>query len=277
MAEKREYPLIPSERADDIHNIERMDSADLVLFLAGNQFMAAARLLNSFKYLNPDIREIFYETLPPGLELRQILAGGAMFRGIKLTGRPDVYTSVTHEAMERLKAAGRVNEYFVYLRNRLALMVARGNPRGISSIEDLARDDVVVSQPGELEDIRHYTRLMYVAFGGEELARRVMEQKRTEGTTLNTTVHHRETPLRIKQGTADAGPVWYTEVLSAQNQGLEVDAVEVGREFDQRDNVRYYCAALTDAPNPVNAIRFIEFIISAPARDVFKEYGFLTD
>jgi len=277
MVEKREYPLIPSERADDIHNIERMDSADLVLFLAGNQFMAAEELLNAFKSRYPGIREIFYETLPPGLELRQILAGGAMFRGKRLTGRADVYTSVTREAMETLKAAGRVKEYSAYLRNRLVLMVARGNPRGISSIKDLARDDVVVSQPGELEDIRHYTRLMYVAFGGEELAHRVMERKRAEGTTLDTTVHHRETPLRITKGMADAGPVWYTEVLSAQNKGLKVDVVEVGREFDQRDKVRYYCTALTDAPNPDNAKRFVEFLISPPARDVFREYGFLTE
>lgn len=277
MADRSEIPLIPPERADDIHNIERMDSADLVLFLAGNQFMAAAKLLNSFKSLHPDVREIFYETLPPGLELRQILAGGAMFRGVVLTGRPDVYTSVTGEAMEKLKAAGRVKEYSIYLRNRLALMVARGNPRGISSLKDLARDDVVVSQPGELEDIRHYTRLMYAAFGGEELARRVMERKRAEGTTVETTVHHRETPRKITEGAADAGPVWYTEVLNAQDEGLEVEAVEVGREFDQRDNVRYYCAALTDAPNPDNARRFVEFLTSPSAREVFREYGFLAD
>ncbi|MEJ2182334.1 MAG: substrate-binding domain-containing protein [Nitrospirota bacterium] len=275
MGEEMHYPLIPPERADDIHGIEHMDSADLVLFLAGNQFMAAPKLLAVFRSLYPDVREIFYETLPPGLELRQILAGGAMFRGMKLTGRPDVYTSVTEEAMEKLKAAGRIREYSLYLRNRLVLMVARGNPRGISTVGDLARDEIVVSQPGELEDIRHYTRLMYVASGGEELARRVMEGKQAEGTTLATVVHHRETPRRITQGAADAGPVWYTEVLNAQKEGLEVDALEVGPQCDQRDRVGYYCAALADAPHPGNARRFVDFLASETAQDVFEEYGFL--
>jgi molybdate transport system substrate-binding protein len=90
-------------------------------------------------------------------------------------------------------------------------------------------------------------------------------------------VHHRETPAKITEGTADAGPVWYTEVLSAKNEGLEVEAVEVGREFDQRDKVRYFCASMTDAPNPDNAKRFIDFLNSGSARDVFKKYGFLTD
>ncbi|MEE9529680.1 MAG: hypothetical protein V3W52_01720 [Syntrophobacteria bacterium] len=32
----RAYPVIPSDRGDDLHNLECVDSADLVLFVAGN-------------------------------------------------------------------------------------------------------------------------------------------------------------------------------------------------------------------------------------------------
>ena len=35
----RDYPVIPAERADDLHNLELAGRADLVLFMAGNQFM----------------------------------------------------------------------------------------------------------------------------------------------------------------------------------------------------------------------------------------------
>ncbi|MEE9527390.1 MAG: hypothetical protein V3W07_06970, partial [Syntrophobacteria bacterium] len=62
----RAYPVIPSDRGDDLHNLECVDSADLVLFVAGNQFMVMEELLTVFQNQYPGIKKIFYETLPPG-------------------------------------------------------------------------------------------------------------------------------------------------------------------------------------------------------------------
>ena len=75
-----DLPVIPSDRSDDLHGLETADTADLTVFLAGNQFMAAAELMAAFQKLHPEVTRIFYETLPPGLELKQILAGGAVRR-----------------------------------------------------------------------------------------------------------------------------------------------------------------------------------------------------
>ncbi|HDD35319.1 MAG TPA: molybdenum ABC transporter substrate-binding protein, partial [Candidatus Desulfofervidus auxilii] len=33
------FPIIPTNRSDDIHNLEYLTKADLILFMAGNQFM----------------------------------------------------------------------------------------------------------------------------------------------------------------------------------------------------------------------------------------------
>lgn len=269
-----ELPEIPPTRADDIHNLEIMDEADLLLFMAGNQFMAMEDLLDAFRKENPDIKKIFYETLPPGLELKQILSGGALFRGQALTGRPDVYTSVTDKAMEELKGVGLVDEYSVYLHNRLVLMVPEGNPKGIKEVADLGRDDVRVSQPGGMEDISLYIANMYIKAGGDALLERILEEKRAEGTTLLTIVHHRETPLRITKGTADVGPVWATEVSAAKIEGLKVDALEVGPELDQHDSVNYFAAQITEGPNPENARAFIDFLKSITAQNIYNNHGF---
>ena len=78
--EKTSLPVIPSDREDDLHNLELAHSADLILFMAGNQFMVMEELLLAFQKEFPEVKKIFYETLPPGLELKQILAGGAVFR-----------------------------------------------------------------------------------------------------------------------------------------------------------------------------------------------------
>jgi len=253
-----------------------MNEADLILFMAGNQFMVMPDLVEELKRTYPKIVNVFYETLPPGLELRQILSGGAIFQDKLLTGRPDIYTSVTESAMIVLSDKGLIEDFQPYLHNRLVLMVAEGNPKEINGVHDLMREDVRVSQPGDLEDISAYVSKMYLEAGGEDLKRRVLEEKGAAGTTVYTLVHHRETPLRLSNGTADAGPVWATEVIHARESGLKVEAIEVGSELDQRGSVNYFVAKMKEAPNPLNAAVFLEFILSEKVRSIYKKYGFLT-
>jgi ABC-type molybdate transport system substrate-binding protein len=271
-------PVIPDGREDDLHNLENAAEADLVLFMAGNQFMVLQPLLDAFRSRFPDIETIVSETLPPGLELRQILAGGAVFRGTVLDIRADVYTSVSIEGMDRLIRAGLAERRLVrpYLHNRLSLMVPAGNPADIGQVKDLGKGRIRVSQPDpELEDIGFHIVEMYRGAGGKGLVHRIMEQKRAEGTTIFTRVHHRETPLRITKGSVDVGPVWATEILNARSKGESIDAVEPGPDLDQRSRVTYYICPLKSSQNEKNAARFIEFIASEEAGEIYRQHGFL--
>ncbi len=272
------YPVIPSDRGDDLHNLEFADSADLVLFVAGNQFMVMGELLAAFQRQHPSINRIFYETLPPGLELKQILAGGALFRDKLLDVRPDVYASVSETAMKRLVEQDLISaeDYFLYLHNRIVLMVPKGNPAKISSVQDLARSEVRISQPNpEYEDIAFHIIDMYRDAGGDALVHRIMEEKRAEGTTILTVVHHRETPLRIEKGTVDVGPVWATEIKHAKQNNLPGDVVEPGEGLDQREKINYYICPLKGSANPENGEKFLKFIQSSAAQGIYEKYGFV--
>ncbi len=268
-------PEIPLSSGDDLHGLEYMDSADLVLFMAGNQFMVMNDLLNLFQQEYPEIKKIFYETLPPGLELKQILAGGARFGEKEIRITPDVYAAVTEDAMKELLYKKYISDYFVYLHNRIVLMVPEGNPKGIKTVVDLGRDDVRISQPGAMEDITRYITDMYGSAGGDALLKKIMDDKRAEGTTIMTIVHHRETPLRMQKGTVDVGPVWATEVRNARDMGLKVEAIEPGEVLDQRDKVNYYIARLKNAPHPENAEKFLNFMKTPQAQDIYKRFGFV--
>ena len=274
----KNLPVIPGDRADDLHNLEIADSADLVLFMAGNQFMVMKEIVSAFKKEYPDIENIFYETLPPGLELKQILSGGALFRGEKIDVQADIYSSVNEKAMETLKEAGHILKegYHLYLHNRLTLMVQKGNPARIKSVADLGRDSIRISQPDPAnEDIAFHIIDMYRQAGGDELVHRIMEKKRAEGTSIFTVVHHRETPLRILKKTVDVGPVWATEAIHAKASGLSFDVVEPGEDLDQRNRINYYVCKLKHARHPENADKFIEYIRSSDAQQIYQKYGFL--
>lgn len=267
-------PTITS--GEDLHNLEYAEDADLTLFMAGNQFMAMDELVKAFQEEYPEVKRIFYETLPPRLMLNQILNDGALFEDRVVPGDPDVYSAVNEGSMKTLKEQGLVDDYFIYLHNRIVLIVPKDNPAGIKSVSDLQRDDVRISQPSpDTEDIAHHIIEMYRQSGGDELVNRVMEEKRAEGTTILTIVHHRETPLRLRKGTVDVGPVWATEVVEAKEKGLKVEMIDPGEELDQRDNINYYITRLNNGPNPQNAQKFLEFIKSERAQKIYSTYGFV--
>jgi ABC-type molybdate transport system substrate-binding protein/predicted alpha/beta hydrolase family esterase len=272
------YPVIPSSRSEDLHRLHLAEEADLVLFMAGNQFMALAEIIAAFQSKYPSVKNIFYETLPPGLELKQIMAGGAIYNGELLDVYPDIYTSASAKSMQTLESANRIkeNDYHLYLHNRLTLMVPPGNPAAIAEVSDLGRKTVRISQPDPAnEDIALHIMDMYRQAGGEELVERIMEEKRAEGTTVLTVVHHRETPLRIAGGTVDVGPVWATEAGHAASQGLAHEVVEPGENLDRRDHINYYVCRLADAPHPKNAQKFLNFIRLPIAQNIYRKYGFV--
>ena len=274
----RIFPEIPAERSEDLHNLDRADRADLVLFMAGNQFMVMPELIDAFQKKYPDIRNIYYETLPPGLELKQILAGGAVFRGEPITVFPDIYSAVSLEAMHTLVQNNIIGpeDYFPYLHNRLTLMVPPGNPARIESVTDLGRDEVRISQPDpENEDIALHIVNMYRQAGGEELVHLIMQEKTACGTTILTKVHHRETPDGISENSVDVGPVWATEAVYAQKSGFNFEVVEPGKDLDQRDRINYYICRLKKGVNPENGKRFLRFIKSEGAREIYRQHGFV--
>ena len=191
---------------------------------------------------------------------------------------PDIYTSVNLAAMETLEKAGHIasTDFLLYLHNRLTLMVPEGNPAEIKSVSHLGSNEVRISQPDpDNEDIAFHIMDMYRQVGGEALVQHIMEEKKAAGTTLFTTVHHRETPVRIAQKTVDVGPVWATEAAHARSTELAFEVVEPGEAFDQRDKINYYICLLARAPHPDNAQKFIHFICSPNAQNIYTEFGFL--
>jgi ABC-type molybdate transport system substrate-binding protein len=269
--------VIPSANEKDLHGLGGFERADLRLFMAGNQFFLMPELLQAFHARYPEVGTVFYATLPPGLLLRWITAGSATFQGRRLPGDADVYASITEAHAKELQAKGFMKDYFVYAANRLVIAVAKGNPKGIQGVRDLARPDVRLSQTNPItEGITAPTLDMYRRAGGDELVWRIMSIKAAAGTTRFTDVHHRETPDRLMKGEADAGNVWITEYLEYERQGWPIDKVEPGPDLDMRDQVKYVIGRVDrTAKNTANADKFLAFMKSREAQGIYAKYGFV--
>jgi len=260
-------------------NVGDSYSADLVMYLAGNQFMVMQDLIKDFQKKNPDIRTVYVETIPPGQILKGQLLKQGQINGKNTAMNPDVYASVNLGHLKKLKSMALMDNYITYTHNKLELMVAEGNPKGIKGPQDLARDDLVQSHPNPM------TEGIFKFYGSEMLKDLGLHGKVTGGSeckscwavpgkTWFTSRHHRETPHRIEQGEADVGIVWTTEVVHAKKEGRKVDGVAIPEPFNKQDKVGYAIGVLGNGRNQDNAARYLAYLATDDAQNIYSKYGF---
>lgn len=255
-------------------------SSELVMYVAGNQFMVMKNLIKDFQAKNPDIKTVYVETIPPGQILKgQILKQGQI-NGENTAQNPDLFASVNLGHLKKLKAASLMADYMTYTHNKLELMVAAGNPKGIKGVKDLGRNDLVQSHPNPLTEgiFKFYGSKMLKDVGLFDKVTGGAECKScwaVEGKTWFTSRHHRETPQRIEEGTADVGIVWTTEVVNAKATNRKVEGVEIPAPLNQIDRVGYAIGALSTGKNAYNAMRFLGYLGTDGAQGIYKKYGFI--
>jgi ABC-type molybdate transport system substrate-binding protein len=261
-------------------SVEDSYTADLVMYLAGNQFMVMQELIVDFQSKNADIESVYVETIPPGQILKNQLLKQGEIEGQQTAMNPDVFASVNIGHLKKLKGADLMNDYAIYVHNKLELMIAAGNPKDIKGPEDMGRDDLVQSHPNPL------TEGIFKFYGSELLKDLGLYEKVTggaecrscwavEGKTWFTSRHHRETPDRIEKGTADVGIVWATEVVHAKNEGRPIDGVEIKAPLNKREKVNYAVGIMSNGRNQDNAARYLAYLATDEAQAIYEKYGFI--
>jgi ABC-type molybdate transport system substrate-binding protein len=252
--------------------------ADLILWLAGNQFFAMDDVVGAFQKQNPGTK-VGLITLPPGLLLTAIEKGGWTYQGRTVAGLPDVYASVNLGHLKRLKQKEMMDTYAIYMHNEMELMVAKGNPKVIKGIKDLVRPDVRTSLPNPVNEgiMQFYGRKVLERHGvwNQISAGKECFSCQTTPNNWFTSVHHRETPERILDGRSDTGIVWVTETAEAKRAGANVDSVRLPPEDSMRNEVAYAIGALTSSPRKAAAQRYLQFLGARAAQEAYGKYGFV--
>jgi molybdate transport system substrate-binding protein len=266
------FAVPPFDAIADLHG----DIVDpqLTVFFAGNQFMVVHDLVEAFKQRYPQYQRIYVETLPPGILVKQIETGSLVMGNLRIAAKPDIFTNGKDSIADLQKQRGWFADTTNYARNPLAIMVAKGNPKHIEGLKDLARADVRVSMPNpQWEGIAKQIETSYRKAGGDALDHTIMDNKVKDGSTYLTRIHHRESPLRVLQGESDAAPVWSTEAYF-QQQILHRPVETIAIPADQNVTATYTAARLKAAPHEQAAKDFLAFMTSADAQAIYHKYGF---
>ena len=267
------FTVPPADVMADFHG--SLDDPALVLYASGNYFFAMGGLVRAFGDAYPAYRgRVFYETLPPGLLLKQLEAGGTITSGnLTFTVKPDVMMAEQRASEGWVKDGRLIAPVISFATNDLTIMVQAGNPARINGLADLGRPDLPIVMPNPaFEGVAQQIRASLMKGGGEALAQAVYDTKVSAGTTILTRIHHRQTPLLLMQGLGQAGVTWTSEAIFQEQQGHPIAHVAIPAE--QNTRAIYSAAMVSDAPHQEAAHAWLTFIRSDVAFAVLVPYGF---
>jgi ABC-type molybdate transport system substrate-binding protein len=248
----------------------------LVLYVGGNYFFAMSPLVKAFERKHPDYRgRIFWETIPPGLLVKQMRAGGTITVGnMTWTVKADAYFGGLNKVNELIDEGLLEKPAVPYVTNQLTIMIPKDNPGRIASLDDLGRPDVRLVMPNpEFEGVARQIKATLRKAGGDELADTVYQAKVKSGATVLTQIHHRQTPLFLMQGRGDAGITWKSEAIFQEQIGNPISHIDIPERFNT--TAVYAGAVAKGAEHPQAARQWLEFIRSDEAFGIFRQYGFM--
>ena len=268
-----EFTVPDADNLADFHG----DPANpmLSLYVGGNYFFAMAPLVAAFEAKYPEYKgHLYWETIPPGLLVHQMKAGGTVTVGnMTWTVKPDVYLAGLKAVQKQIDDGLLDGPAVPYVTNTLAIMVPKGNPAGVKGLADLGKPGIKLAMPNpEFEGIARQIEASLGKAGGDALVTSVYKTKVADGSSVLTHIHHRQTPLWIMQGKAQAGVTWKSEVMFQEQAGHPIEGVDI--PADQNSTAIYAGAVVKGATHGEAARRWLEFIRSSEGLSIFGRYGF---
>ena len=214
---------------------------------------AAASLKGAFDSIGTQ-----FEKTHPGVTVRFNYAGSSSLATQLGHAAPaDVFASADSRNMKKVTDGGlATGSSKVFAHNKLEIMVAAGNPKGVKKVADLASKNVKVAVCAPAVPCGAYTRQVFAKA-------RVTVRPATEETSVSAVV------TKVSLGEADAGIVYTTDIKAA---GKNVAGVPI--PADQNVTAEYPIVALKDAPNHSGATAFMDFVLSKKGQEVLSSYGF---
>ena len=217
---------------------------------------AAASLTEAFTELGQA-----FEADHPGVKVTfNFAASSALAQQINDGGPADVFVSADEANMAKVTGADNASDPKIIARNRLSIIVEKGNPEAIGGLADLAKPGIVLVMCAP-----------EVPCG--KFAAAALQKAGVPATPASLEENVKAVVSKVTLGEADAGIVYETDVQAAgdEAQGVDIDIAD-----DPALEAVYPMAVTTKVENREAARAWIDFVLSEAGQQTLAMYGFLT-
>jgi molybdate transport system substrate-binding protein len=171
----------------------------------------------------------------------------------------DVFVSADVANMDKVESEDLLaSPSVIFATNYLEIIVEKGNPLDISSLEDLSNPDLIFVTTNPDVPIGKYTA---------EVLRKAGVSITPDSFESNV----KGIMLKVASGEADVGIVYHSEVIAADGQ---VEGVEIPAEFNIV--AKYPIGIIKNTAHKEQAQDFIDFLLSPKGQALLTQYGFKT-
>ena len=171
----------------------------------------------------------------------------------------DVFVSADVANMDKVESEDLLaSPSVIFATNYLEIIVEKGNPLDISSLEDLSNPDLIFVTTNPDVPIGKYTA---------EVLRKAGVSITPDSFESNV----KGIMLKVASGEADVGIVYHSEVIAADGQ---VEGVEIPAEFNIV--AKYPIGIIKNTAHKEQAQDFIDFLLSPQGQALLTQYGFKT-
>lgn len=212
---------------------------------------AGASLVDAFTKIGDQ-----FTAAHPDVKVRFSFAGGPDLVTQVRQGAPaDVLA--TGDLVNMRKVADLVGEPQPFARNKVEIVVEPGNPRGVTSLKDLANPDlkVVLGAP---------------AISAGQVTTEVLDEQGISVEPVSLEDNVKGVVTKVSLGEADAGIAWVTDVSAAAGK---VEGVQIPDAENATST--YPIAVVRSSKNARDAQAFVDYVLSAAGQQVLRAYGFM--
>ena len=209
--------------------------------------------------------EKMYEEQHQDIDLVFSFAGsGALQTQIEEGAPADIFISAAQKQMKALKEESLMKDDTIcdLLENKVVLIVPADSTLGITSFEDVKKDEVKMVGLGELESVPagQYAKAVFTSLGFWE----DVEKKANFGTDVRTVL------TWVEAGEVDCGVVYATDAYTTDKVKIVAEAPE-----GSCDKVVYPAGVVGASKNADDAAAFLDYLKTDEATKVFEKYGFV--
>jgi len=216
---------------------------------------AASSLAAPFAYAG-----LAYEKEHPGVKVQFNLGASSDLARFVQEGAPaDVFASADVANMEKVESEDLLfSPSVVFATTYLEIIVEKGNPLNISSLQDLTDSDLIFVTTNPEVPIGKYTAEVF------DKASLTVAPDSLESNVKGIM-------LKVAGGEADVGIVYHSEVIAADGQ---VEGIKIPTEFNIV--AKYPIGIIKNTAHKEQAQDFIDFLLSPQGQALLTQYGFKT-